>query len=157
MKRLFLFFLLIGTVLSANAIDFDQLVKLGLPADAKPAKFYFKCYFFNQNEKPSQFDYEDSSLESGDDKFYFFVKPTPRGLHAYQSLGLRHTEECRKGSVQSKRRRKCQALCVWYRLDTRQTKYFQEAHHRGDEAGCGDAGIHVQTCGGDEVGNLDWF
>ena len=77
MKRLLLFFLLIGTVLSANAIDFYQLVKLGLPADAKPAKFYFKCYFFNQNEKPSQFDYEDSSLESGDDKFYFFVKPTP--------------------------------------------------------------------------------
>ena len=76
MKRLLLFFLMIGTVLSANAIDFDQLVKLGLPADAKPAKFYFKCFFFNQDEKPSQFDYEDSSLETGDDKFYFFVKPT---------------------------------------------------------------------------------
>ena len=75
MKRFLLFFLLMGTVFSAFAIDINELVKLGLPANASPAKFYFEHLFLNQNLKPTEADYEVSSFECDDNKYYLFVQP----------------------------------------------------------------------------------
>lgn len=75
MKRLLLFFLLMVTAFSAYAIDIDQLVKLGLPANAVPATFYFEHYFFKQSVKPTEYDYEVSSFDCEDNRYYLFVEP----------------------------------------------------------------------------------
>lgn len=75
MKRLFLFIMLIGIAISASAFDINKLTQLGLPANAQPAKFYFERYFYDQTLKPVDFDYEESSIDLEDNKYYLFVEP----------------------------------------------------------------------------------
>lgn len=91
MKRFLLFFLLIGTAFSSFAIDIKDLVKLGLPANAMPAKFYFEQIFNEQAMKPTEADYEVSSIECDDNKYYLFAQPkgeTEEGTFTRISLWL---------------------------------------------------------------------
>ena len=75
MKRLFLFIMLMGIAFSASAFDINKLTQLGLPSNAQPAKFFFERFFFDQTLKPVDFDYEVSSIDTDDNKYYLFVEP----------------------------------------------------------------------------------
>lgn len=86
--------MMLGTAFSAFAIDINELAKAGLPANAVPAKFYFEQLFLNQGLKPTNADYEVSSIECEGNKYYLFAQPkgeTEEGTFSRISLWIYDT------------------------------------------------------------------
>ena len=80
MKRFALLLFVMAVVVAANAIDKQELLKLGLPQDAVPAKYFFETTDMvdveaNNTASYSQDDINVSSIWGIEGEYAFFVKP----------------------------------------------------------------------------------
>ena len=80
MKRFALLLFVMSVVVAANAIDKQKLVKMGLPQDAVPAKYFFETTNMvdvgaNNAGTYDQDDINVSSIWGIDGEYAFFVKP----------------------------------------------------------------------------------